>query len=164
MVGGLTMARGIVVKDLNQNKDLRDKAFSRSDPIDWGTIGATPRFDYAGDPRRKNPAQDSQMDSPEWRNFTRDKGFQDSWPLAEEKLFRLSQTYDVPEFEHPIHNDEASYWVNNYRIGAQRGLIAFEDEVGPWSLEFLVQQPANSGASTMNPNEANKFPSQGIEV
>jgi len=51
-----------------------------------------------------------------------------------------------------------------YHDGAKKGLISVEDEVGTWSVAHLASQPANSGASTINPNEANKFPSQGVAI
>jgi hypothetical protein len=84
-------------------------------------------------------------------------------PLSQSKYDNLSVD-PFARFDFPVNNSAVDYWTTLYHDGAKKGLISVEDEVGTWSVAHLASQPANSGASTINPNEANKFPSQGVAI
>ena len=105
-----------------------------------------------------------QKDSPDYMDFYRNSTtFGAMAPFSQQKIDNLASN-SYANFEFPVNNQAVDYWTALYHDGAKKGLISIEDEVGPWSVAHLASQPANSGASTINPNEANKFPSQGVAI
>ena len=95
--------------------------------------------------------------------FRESTTFGEMAPFSQQKFDNLA-TNPYANFEFPVNNQAVDYWAAMYHDGAKKGLISVEDEVGTWSVAHLASQPANSGASTINPNEANKFPSQGVTI
>ena len=151
------------IGDISKRLDKRDKAIKK-ERIDKGTLGRNRPADFESIPRNLFSAD--QRDSPEYEDFYR-AAF--TFPYndainAQNRYNALASTFDFPDFGNEPDNVRASDWLYAYRDGAKRGLISLDDEVGPWSIEALAVQPANSGASTINPNEANKFPSKGIAI
>ena len=69
-------------------------------------------------------------------------------------------SYEITEFD-PVTGRENPKMVER--------LIAYDDAVGPWSLDKfsdrnVMRQKAGDGATKINDNEVNKFPSQGVSV
>ena len=160
MVGGLTM---VVVTDLKKvKKGPKDKTAGKD--VYEGTTGFTKENSVKGDITKPSPFVAKQKDSPDYYDFYRDSTtFGAMAPFSQQKFDNLA-TNPYANFEFPVNNQAVDYWASLYHDGAKKGLISIEDEVGPWSVAHLASQPANSGASTINPNEANKFPSQVVAV
>ena len=160
MVGGLSM---VVVTDLKKvKKGPKDKTAGKD--VYEGTTGFNKEMYVKSDVTRPNPLVAKQKDSPDYMDFFRESTtFGEMAPFSQQKFDNLA-TNPYANFEFPVNNQAVDYWAAMYHDGAKKGLISVEDEVGTWSVAHLASQPANSGASTINPNEANKFPSQGVTV
>ena len=160
MVGGLKM---VVVTDLKKvRKGPKDKTAGKD--IHEGLTGFNKENPFRGELTKPNPLVARQKDSPDYMDFYRDSTtFGVMAPLSQQKFDNLAVN-PYANFEFPVNNQAVDYWSAMYHDGAKKGLISIEDEVGPWSVAHLASQPANSGASTINPNEANKFPSQGVAI
>jgi len=153
----------VVITNLNKKKKgPRDKVYGE-DPYQ-GTLGITKEDDFKNDGVRPSPFTAKQKDNADYRDFyTNATTFAQMAPLSQSKYDNLSVD-PFSRFEFPVNNSAVDYWTTLYHDGAKKGLISVEDEVGTWSVAHLASQPANSGASTINPNEANKFPSKGIAI
>ena len=160
MVGGLKM---VVVTDLKKvRKGPKDKTSGKD--VHEGLTGFNKENPFRGELTKPNPLVARQKDSPDYMDFYRDSTtFGAMAPFSQQKFDNLAVN-PYANFEFPVNNQAVDYWSAMYHDGAKKGLISIEDEVGPWSVAHLASQPANSGASTMNPNEANKFPSQGVAI
>jgi len=160
VVGGIKM---VVVTDLKKvKKGPKDKTAGK--PVYEGTTGFNKENALKGDLTKPNPFVANQKDSPDYMDFYRESTtFGAMAPSSQQKFDNLA-TNPYANFEFPVNNQAVDYWTAMYHDGARKGLISVEDEVGTWSVSHLASQPANSGASTMNPNEANKFPSQGVAI
>ena len=160
MVGGIKM---VVVTDLKKvKKGPKDKTAGKD--VHEGLTGFNKENPFRGELTKPNPLVARQKDSPDYMDFYRDSTtFGVMAPLSQQKFDNLAVN-PYANFEFPVNNQAVDYWAALYHDGAKKGLISIEDEVGPWSVAHLASQPANSGASTINPNEANKFPSQGVAI
>ena len=160
MVGGLKM---VVVTDLKKvKKGPKDKNAGKD--VHEGLTGFNKENPFRGELTKPNPLVAKQKDSPDYMDFYRESTtFGAMAPISQRKLDGFASN-PFANFDFPVNNQAVDYWAALYHDGAKKGLISIEDEVGPWSVAHLASQPANSGASTMNPNEANKFPSQGVAI
>ena len=160
MVGGLKMGG---VTDLKKvRKRPKDKTAGKD--VHEGLTGFNKENPFRGELTKPNPLVARQKDSPDYMDFYRDSTtFGAMAPFSQQKFDNLAVN-PYANFEFPVNNQAVDYWSAMYHDGAKKGLISIEDEVGPWSVAHLASQPANSGASTINPNEANKFPSQGVAI
>ena len=160
MVGGLKM---VVVTDLKKvKKGPKDKTAGKD--VHEGLTGFNKENPFRGELTKPNPLVARQKDSPDYMDFYRESTtFGAMAPFSQQKFDNLAVN-PYANFEFPVNNQAVDYWASMYHDGAKKGLISIEDEVGTWSVAHLASQPANSGASTINPNEANKFPSQGVAI
>jgi hypothetical protein len=160
VVGGLSM---VVVTDLKKvKKGPKDKTAGKD--VYEGTTGFNKEHAFKGEITKPNPLLAKQKDSPDFYDFYRDSTtFGSMASVSQQKLDNFASN-PFANFEFPVNNQAVDYWAAMYHDGARKGLISVEDEVGTWSVSHLASQPANSGASMMNPNEANKFPSKGIAI
>ena len=153
----------VVVTDLKKvKKGPKDKTAGKD--VYEGTTGFNKEMYVKSDITRPNPLEAKQKDSPDFYDFYRDSTtFGAMAPLSQKKFDNFA-TNPYANFEFPVNNQAVDYWAAMYHDGAKKGLISVEDEVGTWSVAHLASPPANSGASSINPNEANKFPSQGVTI
>ena len=153
----------VVVTDLKKvKKGPKDKTAGKD--VYEGTTGFNKESPFKSEITKPNPLLAKQKDSPDFYDFYRDSTtFGAMAPISQKKLDGFASN-SFANFDFPVNNQAVDYWAALYHDGAKKGLISVEDEVGPWSVAHLASQPANSGASTINPNEANKFPSQGVTV
>ena len=153
----------VVVTDLKKaKKGPKDKTAGKD--VYEGTTGFNKETYVKSDVTRPNPLVAKQKDSPDYMDFYRESTtFGEMAPFSQQKIDNLASN-PYANFEFPVNNRAVDYWAAMYHDGAKKGLISVEDEVGTWSVSHLASQPANSGASMMNPNEANKFPSKGIAI
>ena len=111
-----------------------------------------------------SPAQVSQQKFNELNVITFGDGF--PFPADNERIMRFMDTYvdgssyEIMEFD-PVTGKENPKMVER--------MIDYKDAVGPWSLDKfsdrnVMRQKAGDGATKINDNEVNKFPSQGVQV
>ena len=153
----------VVVTDLKKvKKGPKDKNAGKD--VYEGTTGFNKEHPFKNEITKPNPLLAKQKDSPDFYDFYRESTtFGAMAPISQKKLDGFASN-PFANFDFPVNNQAVDYWTVLYHDGAKKGLISIEDEVGPWSVAHLASQPANSGASTINPNEANKFPSQGVAI
>ena len=107
--------------------------------------------------------------------------------IAQEKYNHLNEVEYGDGFPFPADNERIQRFMFNYQDGSSyevmefdpltgketpkmvERLISYADAVGPWSLDKfsdrnVMKQNAGEGATKINNNEVNQFPSQGIQV
>ena len=120
-------------------------------------------FTYPGE-RGVSPAQIAQEKFNDLNVVNYGDGF--PFPADNERIQRFmdvyvdGSSYEIMELD-PMTGRENPKMVER--------LIAYDDADGPWSLDKfsdrnVMRQKAGDGATKINDNEVNKFPSQGIQV
>jgi len=107
--------------------------------------------------------------------------------ISQQKFNDLNVVNYGDGFPFPADNQRIQWFMDNYVDGSSyetiefdpvtgrenpkmvERLISYDDAVGPWSLDKfsdrnVMRQKAGDGATKINDNEVNKFPSQGIQV
>ena len=107
--------------------------------------------------------------------------------ISQQKFNDLNKVSYGEGFPFPADNARIQWFMQNYMDGSSyqttelnpvtgieepkmaERLISYEEAIGPWSLDKfsdrnVMKQNAGDGATKINDNEVNKFPSQGVSV
>jgi|TARA_B100001094_G_scaffold156823_1_gene151849 hypothetical protein len=185
----------VQLTNLSKKQTKQDKAIAKTS-VDWKTGGLNPPAEYTKNRLKKteNIAR-TDDENPDFRDFylnadtfTR-PGSTGISPaqLSQQKFNDLNVVNYGDGFPFPADNERIQRFMDIYVDGSSyetvefdpvtgtespkmvERLIAYDDAVGPWSLDKfsdrnVMRQKAGDGASKINDNEVNKFPSQGIQV
>ena len=152
----------VVVTDLKKVRDTKDKAIVRGKKPPEGLLGRARDFEYGGDLLKPNPLVARHRDeNPDYQNFYADVTFPGDNALASRGKFDRLSVSNYSEIPGYYDQRQIFDWTDAYHDGARRGLIAFEDEVGPWSVEHLATQYAGEGDAKIDPNVTGIFPNKG---
>jgi len=185
----------VQLTNLSKKQTKQDKAIAKTS-VDWKTGGLNPPAEYTKNRLKKteNIAR-TDDENPDFRDFylnadtfTR-PGSAGISPaqLSQQKFNDLNVVNYGDGFPFPADNERIQRFMDIYVDGSSyetvefdpvtgtespkmvERLIAYDDAVGPWSLDKfsnrnVMRQKAGDGASKINDNEVNKFPSQGIQV
>ena len=183
------------ITNLSKKQTKQDKAIAKTS-VDWQTGGLNPPADYTKNRLKKteNIAR-TDDENPDFRDFylnadtftfPSESGFTPA-QIAQEKFNDLNTVNFGDGFPFPADNERIQRFMDTYVAGSSyeimefdpvsgketpkmvEKLIAYDDAVGPWSLDKfsdrnVMKQRAGDGATKINDNEVNKFPSQGVSV
>ena len=185
----------VQIKNINKKQTKQDKAIAK-ETVDWQTGGLNPPASYLKNPLKKteNVAR-TDDENPDFRDFylnadtfkyPGERGVSPA-QIAQQKFNDLNVVNYGDGFPFPADNERIQRFMDVYVDGSSyeitefdpmtgqenpkmvERLIAYDDAVGPWSLDKfsdrnVMRQKAGDGATKINDNEVNKFPSQGIQV